>query len=102
MQSVVLELRNTFLRTNDILIQELEHANHLNHELEELKVGIIDLVKGKLSPLLLSPYAITSVLRYIQRLINRKYPGFHLIQKYAQDVYSASNFLFEKIEAGYM
>ena len=62
---------------NGILIHQVEHANHINHEMEELKLGIMDLVKGKLSPLLLTPYVISSSLRNIQALIKRNYLGFH-------------------------
>ena len=39
----------------DILTRQIQHSNHLSHQLDELKLGIIDLVKGRLSPLILQP-----------------------------------------------
>ena len=54
-QTVASNIQDTFTHMQNLLISQLEHSNHLNHELEEFKLGIIDLVKGKLSPLLVKP-----------------------------------------------
>ena len=32
--SVAMDLRNIFLKINDILIHQVEHANHIKHEME--------------------------------------------------------------------
>lgn len=80
-QTVVSDLHNTILRMNNILIQQIEHSSHLNHELEEMKLGLIDLAKGKLSPLLIHPEILSSTLHDIQKLLGKNYPGFHLAYK---------------------
>ena len=91
-----MDLRKTFVKMNDILIHQVEHANHIRHEMEGVKLGIMNLVKGKLSPLLLTPYVIASSLRNIHALIKRKNPGFLLIHKTAQDVYAANSYILTR------
>ena len=95
-QTVASNIQTTFTHMNDLLITQLEHSNHLNHELEEFKLGIIDLVKGKLSPLLLKPETLKSALHDVQKLLDKSYPGFGLAYRDIQDVYSAGNFLFAR------
>ena len=94
--SVASNLRDLFLRMNTRLITHLEHSNRLNNEIEEMKLGLLDLVKGKLSPLLIQPEVIASTLHGIQRLLNQKYPGFHLACKTVQEIYQSGKFLYTR------
>ena len=41
-QSVAMDLRKTFVKMNDILIHQVEHANHIRHEMEGVKLGIMN------------------------------------------------------------
>ena len=75
-RTVTSNLGNTFSHMNDLLFTQLQHSNHLNHELEEFKLGIIDLVKGNLSPLLIKPETLKSTLHGIHKLLQKNYPGF--------------------------
>ena len=95
-QTFASNIQTTFTHMNDLLITQLEHSNHLNHELEEFKLGIIDLVEGKLSPLLIQPEHIKAAFHDIQKLLNRNYPGFGLAYQDIQNVYSSGNFLFAR------
>ena len=63
---------------------------------EEFKLGVIDLLKGRLSPLLIQPYTLRSALHDVQKLLARNYPGFCLAYQSVNDVYSAGNFLFTR------
>ena len=95
-QTVASNIQDTFTQMQNLLISQLEHSNHLNHELEEFKLGIIDLVKGKLSPLLVKPESLQATLHDIQKLLQKKYPGFGLAYENIQDIYSSGNFLFTR------
>ena len=61
-QTVASSIQTTFTHMNDFLITQLKHSNHLNHELEEFKLGVIDLAEGKLSPLLIEPKTLKSAI----------------------------------------
>ena len=63
-----------------LLSKQVQTSSHINHELDELKIGVADLVNGKLSPLLLPQEALNSTINDIQQILNSKYPGFHLNQ----------------------
>ena len=54
------------------------------------------MAKGKLSPLLIKPESRVATLRNIQRLLDQKYPGFHLTFTDVQDVYLSSDFLYAR------
>ena len=95
-QTVASSIQTTFTHMNDLLITQLKHSNHLNHELEEFKLGVIDLAEGKLSPLLIEPKTLKSAIHDIRKLLKRNYPGFDLASNNIQDVYSAGNFLFAR------
>ena len=81
---------------NTRLITHLEHSNRLNNEIEEMKLGLLDLVKGKRSPLLIQPEILAATLHDIQRLLNQKYPGFHLACKTVQEIYKSVKFLYTR------
>ena len=95
-ESVASNLHEIFIRMNTRLITHLEHANRSNHEIEEMKSGLLDLVKGKLSSLLIQPEMIATTLHDIQKLLNQKYPVFHMIYKTVQDVCLSENFLYTR------
>ena len=95
-ETVTNNLRTLFSHMNTRLITHLEHSNRLNNEIEEMKFGLLDLVKGKLSPLLIQPKLIAATLHDIQRLLNQKYPGFHLACKTVQEIYKSVKFLYTR------
>ena len=54
-QTSLRNLQSNFEQMTDILTRQIQHSNPLSHQLDELKLRIIDLVKGRLSPLILQP-----------------------------------------------
>lgn len=92
-QTTVKDLQSNFEHLISILTQQIQHTNHRNHQFDELKLGIIDLVKGKFSPLVLSPDFIKSTNSDIQQLLNFKYPGFYVGETPVNQMYSANRFL---------
>ena len=79
-----------------ILIDQIKTSSTLNHELDEFKLGIIDLVNGKLSPLLIPHDVLTSTINDIQTMIQTKFTGFHLSITDVNDVYRNCDFLFAR------
>ena len=88
-------LEDTFQQMISILSTQIKSATHINHELDELKTGIIDLVNGKLSPLILPKTVLDSTLTDIQNILTTKYSGFYLTQT-STEIYASSNFLFAR------
>lgn len=56
-------------------------SGHLQQALDHAKLSIHELIKGKLSPYLITPQAITSSLHQIQSFMDKKYPKFTIIHK---------------------
>ena len=86
-------LEESFQQMLSILALQIKTASHINHELDEFKIGITNLVNGKLSPLLLPQSSLESTLTEIQKILDLKYPGFHVSQTPA-NIYTSSNFLY--------
>ncbi|KAL4236151.1 hypothetical protein ACF0H5_004537 [Mactra antiquata] len=80
----------------DILIDQITTSSTLNHQLEEFKLGILDLVHGRLSPLLISEIVLQSALNDIQLLLESKYTGAYLVAKTVSDVYASCKFLYAR------
>lgn len=75
LQTTVEDLQYNLDHMLSLFTKQVQHSTHLNHELDELKVGILDLVKGKLSPLLIPTSVLKSTFNEIQNLLDKKYPG---------------------------
>lgn len=89
-------LQSNFEQMTDILTRQIQHSNHLSHQLDELKLGIIDLVKGRLSPLILQPELLKRTISNIQKLLNSKYPGFHVSHTPIKQLYTSNQFLLAR------
>ncbi|KAL4240352.1 hypothetical protein ACF0H5_001142 [Mactra antiquata] len=80
----------------DILIDQIKSTSTLNHQLEEFKLGILDLVHGRLSPLLIPEDILQGTLNDIQLLLHSKYTGAHLVVRTIADLYSSCQFLYTR------
>ena len=90
------KLESEFQTMLSLLSQQVQSSSHINHELDELKIGVTDLVNGKLSPLLLPQSVLNSTIVDIQTILHRKYTGFHLNQASPASIYADSNFLYSR------
>ena len=88
------EIKSIFTYMNDLLKKQVKNSNHLNHELDEYKLGIIDLVKGRISPLPITTLVLKAALKDVQRLLENNCSGFGLILQNIQEIYSSGDFLF--------
>ena len=92
-------LENMFQEMTSLLTQQVQTSNHINHALDELKLGVTNLVNGKLSPLLLPQSVLNSTFINIQNILNAKFPGFYLTKASPASIYSSSNFLYTRNES---
>ena len=95
-QDTTSKLEDSFQSMILLLSKQVQSSSHINHELGELKVGVTNLVNGKLSPLLLPQPILSSTINNVQQILNNKYPGFHLNQASPASLYSDSNFLYSR------
>ena len=95
-QRATTNLEHMFQEMNSLLSQQIQTSTHINHELDELKLGVTNLVNGRLSPLILPQSVLESTFIDIQNILNTKFPGFYLTRVSSASVYSSSNFLYAR------
>ena len=66
------------IHLSGFLIKQMNETAELNKYLEELKIAVHELVKGRLSPFLISPNMLKRTLQHIQSILNEKFTGFYL------------------------
>ena len=96
LQTSIRDLQNNFEQMTGILVKQIQNSNQLNHLLDEVKLGIIDLVKGKLSPLILPPELLEATIKDIQNLLNSKYPEFYVAHTQVDQIYKSDQFLYAR------
>ncbi|XP_033734065.1 uncharacterized protein LOC117323140 [Pecten maximus] len=89
-------LEHEFVLLENMMLTQTNATTILNKHLEHVKLAIHDLVKGKLSPFLLSPHVISDSLKQVQSIMVRKFPGFNIIHRNPLYYYSFANFLFAR------
>ncbi|KAL4231903.1 hypothetical protein ACF0H5_009479 [Mactra antiquata] len=83
-----------------IYVEQLEAASTFAEQLLEFKMGVMDLVNGKLSPLLVPTSIMSSTLADIQNIMLTKYNGFQLSVSSIND--GSSLFVTIKLPVSYM
>ena len=96
LQTSIRDLQNHFEQMTSILTKQIRNSNHLNHLLDEIKLGIIDLVKDKLSQLILPPELLQNTIIEIQALLNSKYPELYVAHTPVDQMYKYENFLYAR------
>ena len=89
-------LEHEFLLLSQMILKQVNVSAQLEKELEHIKLGIHDLVKGKLSPFLMSPHNLKSCLHQIQAILDTKYSKFSIIHKDPLYYYSNGDFLYTR------
>ena len=92
----VYDMESFILKTETIILQTIAKSTEFGHQLNQLKLGIFELAKGQLSPLLIKPVILTQTIENIQLLLNRDYPGFYITQKHPDFYYASSDFIYRK------
>ncbi|XP_067654068.1 uncharacterized protein [Haliotis asinina] len=92
-------IQSTFTSLTSLLIDQIQKANTVEHQLEELKLGILDLDKNKLSPLLISPHILEQTIHHLSSILSNKYPNFRLLQTNPTYYYSQAKFIFARTKS---
>lgn len=87
---------NEFALLEQLILKQTNATATLNLALKHIKISIHDLIKGKLSPFLLTPHVIKSSLNQIQSIIDQKYPQFNIIHKDPLYYFSFGDFLYAR------
>ncbi|KAK3105717.1 hypothetical protein FSP39_004121 [Pinctada imbricata] len=82
-----------------LTIEQINASAKLDLTLEHLKTGVHDLVKGKLSPFLLSSHAIRTSINQVQNIIDAKFSLFNIIHKDPTYYYSHADFLYTRLHS---
>ncbi|CAC5398186.1 unnamed protein product [Mytilus coruscus] len=84
------------LKLTEYLFQETNSSAIMNKHLEELTLSVHELLKGKLSPFLLSPHDLKKTIHQIQTILDTKFKGFHLTHTDPEYYYSFPEFVFAR------
>ena len=84
---------------DEMILKQVNASARLNSELEHVKLGIHDLVKGKLSPFLITPHIIKTSIRQIQVILDTKFTSFHIIHKDPLYYYSFADFVYTRLHS---
>ena len=92
-------LDHEFQILSQLILQQTNMSQQLEKELEHIKLGIHDLVKGKLSPFILSPHVLKSSIGQVQHIISSKFPQFHISNTNPLYFYSFGDFIFTRMHS---
>ncbi|XP_071092604.1 uncharacterized protein [Haliotis cracherodii] len=92
-------LQNAYVSLSSVLLHQIEQAALIEHKLQEFKLGTLDLLKGKLSPLLISPAILSKTISHVQHLLKTKYNGFKLLHTDVQFYYNNAKFLYARTKS---
>ncbi|CAG2249469.1 unnamed protein product [Mytilus edulis] len=84
------------VKLSNLLIDQMNLSSSVNKYLEELKIGIHEMVKGNLSPFLISPNILKNTLKHVQLILNEKFKGFYLLNTDPAYYYSSSQLLYAR------
>lgn len=89
-------LEKSFSTMSVIISKQVQKSRQLEALFNEFLEGIYQLVEGKLSPHLINTETMISTLNEIQEILNRKYPGFHLVYKDPTHIYHFVDTIFAR------
>ncbi|XP_048259087.1 uncharacterized protein LOC125384301 [Haliotis rufescens] len=92
-------LKNAYISLSSVILHQIEQAALIEHKLQEFKFGVLDLVQGKLSPLLISPAILTTTINHIKHILHNKYNGFKLLDGNTNFYYNHGKFLYAKTKS---
>ncbi|XP_052064383.1 uncharacterized protein LOC127704385 [Mytilus californianus] len=84
------------IKLSKFLLKQMNETAEINKYLEELKIAVHELVKGKLSPFLISPQNLKRTIQHIQSILNDKFKGFYLNNVNPSYYYSQANILYTR------
>lgn len=92
-------LDHEFVILSQLILKQTNASIQLGKELEHIKLGIHDLVKGKLSPFIIPKVALQSSIRQVQAIISDKFPQFYISHTDPLYYYSLGDFIFTRLHS---
>ncbi|XP_071083944.1 uncharacterized protein [Haliotis cracherodii] len=77
-------------------MDQVEQASAVDHQLEELKLGILSLVNNRLSPLLISEETLHQTILHLTKLLSSSRPNFVLLQRDPSFYFSQGQFIYTR------
>ena len=88
--------QRTFGTMTGIAMEQLSNYSDVHFELDQLKFGIIDLVQGNLSPIIIAPPILAKALQDLQLLLDSKYHGYYVMNDDPHYYYKFSQFILAR------
>ncbi|XP_052083209.1 uncharacterized protein LOC127720584 [Mytilus californianus] len=92
----VAHFEDVSLKLSNLFIDQMNDSSVITKYLEELNIGIHEMVKGKLSPFLISPNILNNAMKHIKLILSDKFKGFYLLKSDPAYYYSECSMLFAR------
>lgn len=92
----ITEFEKVSAKLSSLSLKQMNDSSEINKYLEEITIGIHELVKGKLSPFLVPPHVLKHTISQIQIILNEKFKGFYLTHSDPTHYYSNANMLYTR------
>ena len=86
----------TFGTMTGIAMEQLSPYSDVHFTLDQLKFGIIDMIKGNLSPIIITPQILAKTIRDLQLLLDSKYHGYYVMNDDPHYYYKFSQFILAR------
>ena len=96
LHTTTMNLEQSFEYMMGLLIDQVRTSTQLNHALDQFTDGIISLINGKLSPLLIPEDAMHNTLQDIRMMLHTKFNGFHITLDSVNDIYSSCKYMYAR------
>ncbi|KAK3083806.1 hypothetical protein FSP39_003442 [Pinctada imbricata] len=99
LQTSIDAMEHEFAILESLILKQTNASAQLQNALEHVKLSVHELLKGKLSPFLITPQNIRSSLHQVQSIIDNKFPKFHIIHKDPLYYFSYGEFLYSRVHS---
>lgn len=90
------QMEHSMTNVSSLLIQQINEANVLRSNLDNLQSAIQNLIEGKLSPFLIPKQKLKSVIQDISKMLRTSHKGFYLTHTNPTYYYSHGKFLYAR------
>lgn len=90
------QMEHAMTNVSSLLIQQINEANVLRSNLDNLQSAIQNLIEGKLSPFLIPKQKLKSVIQDISKMLRTSHKGFYLTHTNPTYYYSHGKFLYAR------
>ena len=79
MQITLESTMHVWSKLSDVTLQYIKNTQQLELRMQQIAVGVQEIINGKLSPFLIPVSTINETLNHLKDLLNTKYPEFHIV-----------------------